>query len=236
VLTVATYLWGDKYGPEDARRLRRMVAKHLSAKHEFAVITDKPHAFDGDKDIRAIPLDMTTHVPNTCFVRLFTFHPQGAEIFGERMLQVDLDTLIVGGIDPLAERDEDLVMWRNPSRIPWRDPKMRGRPYYNTSLLLHRCGTRPKLWEFGRVMSKERPAFRDDQWALSEILGPDQPYFDGNDGIYRLGRPDTPGSGVVGVLPDNAKIVTFPGSEGKWDEPHIRAANPWIDEYLGRAA
>jgi hypothetical protein len=232
VLTVGTYLWGDKYGADDARRLQRQVKRHLITPHEFAVITDKPHAFDGDKNIRAIPINLATHVHNTCFVRFFTFHPDGAEIFGERMFQIDLDTLIVGQLDPLVERDEDLVMWRNPSRIPWRDPKMKGRPFYNTSFVLHRCGTRPKLWEFGTIQPKERPAFRDDQWALSEMLGPDNPYWDGNDGIYRLGRPDTPGSGVIGVLPDNARIVTFPGSEGKWTEKHIAAANPWIRKYL----
>lgn len=228
-LTVATYLWGNKYTPDDVRRLKRMVTKYMTVPHQFAVITDKPYAFDGDKDIRAIPLDMSTHVPGTCFVRLFTFHKYGAAFFGERMLVLDLDSIIVGNIDPIVDRDEDLVMWRNPSRIPWDNPAMKGRPFYNTSIVLHRCGARPELRDW---FSPQMPRSRDDQWWLSDMLGPDQPYWDGSHGIYRLGRDDTPGSGVVGELPANARIVTFPGSNGKWTEPHIAAANPWIGEHL----
>jgi hypothetical protein len=229
MLIVATYLWGDKYTPDDARRLKRMVGKYLTLPHEFAVITDKPHAFDGDKGIRAIPLDMSTHVPGTCFCRLFTFHLDGEDIFGERMLVLDLDTIIVSDIAPLVDRDEDLVMWRNPSRIPWDNPAKAGRPFYNTSMLLHRCGTQPELREW---FNPQHPGCRDDQWWLSNLLGPDAPYWDGSHGVYRLGRDDTPGSGVVGALPSNARVVTFPGSEGKWTAPHIARANPWIAEHL----
>ena len=232
MLTVATFLWGDKYSLDDVRRLQRVVARHLSVPHEFAVITDRPHLFDGNVDIRAIPLDMTTHVDDTCFVRLMTFHPMGAELIGERVLQIDLDTLIVGNLDSLVERDEDLVLWRNPSRIPWEKPIKSGRPYYNTSLVLHCCGTMPHLYE---RFDPGFPRCRDDQWWVSDMLGPGMPYWDDSDGVYRLGRPDTPGSGIMGSLPANARIVTFPGSEGKWTEPHIMTANPWIGEHLALA-
>jgi hypothetical protein len=237
MLTVATYLWFDpaakhnakyEYKSDDVRRLKRAVAKHLTVPHEFAVITDRPHMFDGDRDIRPIPIDWTKHVDGRCFVRLMTFHPKGAELIGERVLQIDLDTLIVGNMDPLVDRDEDVVLWRNPSRIPWDKPVMPGRPYYNTSMVMHRCGTLPHVWE---KFKPEHPIVRDDQWWLSELLGPDMPYWDGSHGVYRLGRADTPGSGVVGELPENARVVTFPGSEGKWWEQSVAAANPWIKDF-----
>lgn len=239
MLVVATYFWTDpasrarfQYQPADVRRLKAMVAKHLSVPHEFAVITDRPELFAADADIRAIPLDMTTHVPGTCFVRLFTFHPEGVFKIGSLVLQLDLDTLIVGNMDPLVTRPEKLVMWRNPSRIPWDNPKMPGRPYYNTSMLLHRCGTMPLLWRGMSRPNDNKRVFRDDQWYLSEVLGPDMPYWDGSDGVYRLGRADTPGSGVIGTLPANARVVTFPGSEGKWWQDGVAAANPWIQDAL----
>lgn len=235
MLVVATYLWspdpGSKFAVEytadDVRSLQRMVAANLSLPHQFACITDRPHMFDADRDIRAIPISRATHVHGTCFVRLMTFHPQGREIIGEKVLQIDLDTLIVGNIDHLASRQEDLVLWRNPARHPSRP----SRSIYNTSILLHRCGTMPQLWQGFIDAGKNVPA-KDDQWYLSDTLGEDVPHFDGKrDGVYRIARQDTPGSGVWGDLPDNACVVTCPGSEGKADNPVIRAANPWLAEY-----
>jgi hypothetical protein len=236
-LVVACYFWhpdpGSKftagYTPDDVRALQRMVKRHLSVKHEFAVITDRPHLFDGDKDIRAIPLNRETHVPGTCFAKLFTFHPNGKYLIGERVFVIDLDTLVVGNIDHIVDRDEDLVLWRNPSRVPWDGPVGRtGRPLYNTSFVLHRCGTKPFLHS---CFDPNEPKCRDDQWWISNQCGPDMPYWDGSYGVYRIAREDTPGSGVSGALPENAVLVTAPGSEGKFTEPHIAATNPWIAKH-----
>jgi hypothetical protein len=237
MITVATYWWSPDsqkpsgyhaYGPDDVRLLQRMVARYMSQMHDFAVITDRPEFFADDEHIRAVPIDKTTHVPGTCFVRLMTFSPAARESIGEKVLQLDLDTVIVGGLDSIVSRTSDIVMWRNPSRIPWDAPSKAGRPYYNTSMLLHRTGTLTHIWE---EFDPRAPRYRDDQWLLSDKLGPNVPYWDGSDGIYRLAREDTPGSGVSGTLPENARVVTFPGSEGKpWDAA-IAAANPWIAEY-----
>lgn len=233
--TIATYFWqpdpGSKfaapYTAEDVRRLQRMVAKNLTVPHEFAVITDS--AEDFGPDIRPVVIDKTTHVPGTCYVRLFTFRPEARTILGDKVLVLDLDTLIVGNIDHLVAREEDLVLWHNPARHPSRP----GRSVYNTSILLHRCGTMPELWQAFVDLGKGRIPAKDDQWYLSDAFGEDMPYFDGNrDGVYRIARADTPGSGVNGVLPENACIVFFTGSEGKWTNPRIREANPWIEEYL----
>jgi hypothetical protein len=236
---IAGYWWqpdeGSKfsapYTADDVRKLQRMVAKHCTAPHQFGVITDRPELFAGDADIRAIPIDRATHVPSTCYVRLMTFHPDGKALFGaDRLLQIDLDTLIVGNIDHLVTREENLVLWRNPARHPSRP----GRSAYNTSILLHELGTIPEIWQTFvdfRTVGKRIPA-KDDQWFLSDALGEDVPYFDGvRDGVYRIAREDTPNSGVWGELPANACIVTCPGSEGKADNPAVMAGNPWLAEY-----
>jgi hypothetical protein len=132
-LVIATYFWrpdgGSKFSAprtKDVRRLQEMVARHCTVPHQFAVITDRPRLFTGDRDIRVIPIDKTTHVPGTCFTRLMTFHPQGRELIGERILQLDLDTVIVGNIDHLVTREEPLVLWKNPTRFPWADMDAEG--------------------------------------------------------------------------------------------------------------
>ena len=236
--TIATYYWqpdpGSKfcapYTSDDVRRLRDMVARNLTVPHEFAVITDRPEAFQHDATIRAIPIDRATHVPGTCFVRLMSFHPEGQSIFGDRLIQIDLDTIIVGNMDHLLERDEDLILWSNPTR----HPKRPGRAIYNTSFLSHRPGSLADIWKvFTGLNEAQRRGWKDDQWLLSELFGETCPTFNGaRDGIYRIARKDTPGSGVDGELPDNACIVFFTGSNGKWANPEIRAANPWIEGFL----
>jgi len=239
-LTVATYWWTDpnpskfnakyQYTADDVRLLARQVTLNLSVPHEFVVLTDRPEAFADDAGIRAVPLDLTTHIPATEFVKLMTFHPDGRKLIGEKVLQIDLDTVIVGSLDSIVSRTADLVVWRNPSRVPWDNPTRPGRPYYNGSVILHRCGTLPQMWT--RFDASRPPAgVRDTQVWMSNMFGPNLPYWDGNDGIYRLAREDTPGSGVWGTLPENARIVTFPGSEGKPWDARIAAANPWIAEY-----
>jgi len=140
--------------------------------------------------------------------------------------------VIVGNINAIADRHEDLVLWRNPARRPWLKPEGKGakRAPYNGSLVFHKPGTRPDIW-FDFIEGKLPALLRYDQDWLSRMAGVDCPYWDESDGVYRLARDDTPGSGVSGELPDNARIVFFPGDRGKPWLPHIMEANPWIAEY-----
>lgn len=242
-LIVACYLWRDPewkhsgsfvYGPEHVRMLQKSVAKHLRLAHEFVCVTDRPEWFADDKDIRVVALDNATHVPGREWAKLMTFHPNGPELFGgDRILQLDLDAIICGNIDMIAMRKERIVLWRNPARIPWDAPdKFTGRAYHNGSIIFHRLGTAPHVWEWFVDNTQEIVGkLRDTQAWMAVCLGRDLPYWDQNDGIYRLERDDTPGSGIRGALPENARIVFFPGSEHKPWLPQVRERWPWIADY-----
>ncbi len=243
ILAIITYLWepdersnlAAPYTPDDVRRLQKSVSRNLMVPHKFLCVTDHRQAFDDDSDIEAVAIDET--IPKNaghCVLKLMTFHPEGREIFdADAVFHMDLDTAVTGLIDPVVSRHEDVVLWRNPARVPWANPA-RLRPHYNSSFVYHRCGSLPWVWKHYLDALKDNPgnpALRDDQTWLSCAFGPNAPYWDGKrDGIYRLAREDTPGSGVWGDLPGNAVLVTFPGSEGKPDNPRIRDANPWIAE------
>jgi hypothetical protein len=234
-LIVGTYFWSDpefpnSYTSDDVRRLQRAVSKNLTVPHEFVVVTDKPALFVNDSNIRAILLDLTTHVSGTCFVRLMTFHPEGKKLFGaKRFFQMDLDTLVIGNFDHVVNRDNPVVLWRNPARAPWEKPKVPGRPYYNGSFVLHELGSHPGIW---RNFLKRGPKPGDDQGWYARAYGPFAPYWDQKDGIYRIARPGEPETGIWGDLPENACLVTCPGSEGKPSNPMILEANPWLEQYL----
>lgn len=240
-LAVITYLWqpdqrshlAAPYTADDVRRLQRAVSRNLTLAHKFVCVTDRPELFADDEDIEAIPIDAAIPMDaGHCACRLMTFRPDAAEIFrAERVFQMDIDTFVIDLMNSLVKRPEDIVLWRNPARVPWNRPTS-PRPYYNGSFVLHRCGSMGWIWESYRQALRQNPALpalRDDQSWLSCAFGPNAPYWDGaRDGVYRIARPGEPETGVWGDLPDNAVLVTCPGSEGKPDNPMIRAANPWI--------
>lgn len=238
MITIFTYLWHDgpskynashQYTVEDVRLLKRMIDRNITVPYEFAVVTDRPDDFAECGDMRVVTIDWTTHVSGTCFVRLFTFSPLAKILLGDRVLQLDIDTVITRNIDHIVTRQEDIVCWRNPTRLPRENPVKPGRSWYNASVLLHRCGTYIDLWS---KFDPKNPGCRDDQWWTSGVLGGYAPYFDGErDGVYRIAREDTPGSGVDGELPLNACIVTCPGSNGKADNSLVLERNPWIREH-----
>lgn len=238
MLSVVTYLWSSSpesrytiYNADHVRRLQRMVARNLTMPHDFVVVTDQPEAFGDDRDIRAVAIDWTKHVPDTCFVRLFTFSPQAKDILGERVLQLDLDTVIVGNLDALIERDEDTVLWRNPRRWSLANPDVgyaARLAHFNGSVQLHRCGTACDVW---RDFDPKAPNAKDDQWLISERFGKDCPYWDDSHGVYRLLHEKRNHVGVGAILPENARIVTFPGSTGKpWINETV-VENPWISDH-----
>lgn len=233
MLTVACYLWGDPagespYSAADVHLLKRMVDRHLTVPHEFVCITDRPGQFDGS-EVRAVKLPQMPieHGMYGC-QKLLTFHPIAATFIGERILAIDLDVVIVANFDSIVDRPEDLVLWRNPSRRPWNDPKSR-RAYYNSSLVLLRAGSWPEIWN--RYAEGKAKGYPGDQDWISKVYGPLCHYWDDSSGVYRLARTDTPGSGVRAVLPGNAKIVFFPGDEGKPWIPAIAQECPWIAEH-----
>jgi hypothetical protein len=246
-LLVGAYWWTDdkwsdghakgfRYGPHHVRQLKDAVKRNLTVPHEFVCITDQPHAFDADKDIRPVVMDKATHVSGKEWAKWMTFHPDGPALFGgDRLLQLDLDGIICGNIDALVQRDESLVVWRNPCRVPWDRPEtFQARALYNGSIILHTLGAAADLWHFfidnkANVLTH----MRDTQALMSIALGFDVPYWDAQDGIYRLARSDTPTSGLIGgePLPDNARIVFFPGSEHKPWLPRVRKVFPWIADH-----
>ena len=243
-LAVITYLWSPDersklaapYTPEDVRRLAKAVKANLTVPHNFICVTGHPEAFDGDPDIKAIPIDDTIPMDaGHCVCRLMTFHPNGREIFGvDRVFQMDLDTLVIRNFDDVVMRDEDVVLWRNPARVPWEDPSVPQRPYYNGSFVLHKCGAMDSIWHGYQTLLKmdaSHRALKDDQTWYSHVFGPYAPYWDASDGVYRIARPGEPETGIHGTLPDNAKLVTYPGSNGKISQSHIRDANPWLEKW-----
>ena len=230
MLTVCSFWWTDpavaamaryRYGPDDVFVHRDMVARNMGAPHRYVCVTDNPKALPG---IDTVPLEYATHVPGTRFAKLMLFR-KGVGI-GDRVLYLDLDCVVTGALDPLVDRSDDLVLWRNPNfGVPRR-------ARFNTSIMLLRADSRPEIYSsFNPKRDPDDLARRwggTDQAWISERACPDEAHWTADDGVYGAGRLNDVAPGVGTELPQNARIVFFPGNRQPKTETE---RHPWIKEF-----
>ncbi len=220
-----TRKYRSTFAPETVYALRDAIAKHYAKPHRFVCVTDKPNELPG---IETIPLwDDWAHVSSSighsypsCYRRLKLFAPDAGETFGERVVSIDLDTVIVKDITPIFDRTEDFVIW-GESDFPHTTPCC-------GSLWMLKTGTRPQVWtEFRGERSR-------DEARKARCMGSDQGWI-----AYILqGRKPAPGNwkeatwtrdhGVYsyrkhikklgGHLPKEAKLIAFHGKVDQWSQ------------------
>lgn len=204
MLTICTWLWGTKYGPEYVERLQAGVARHLKQPYEFKVFT--PPAVDRD----------LTEVKG-CFARLRLFDPefQRANGIDGRVVCMDLDLIVTGSLDELFDRPEPFVILqgvnaKNPCPM-------------NGSLWMLQAGYRPDVWsEFSLELAAKIPfsEFPDDQAWFADMI-PDAAAFGAEDGVYAFQKKNWPKGDA---LPKDARIVAFPG----WRDPSKFTHLDWV--------
>ena len=235
-LTVVCFLWHDdrakckgiyEYTPKHVYILKQMVEENLTVPYEFKCVTDSPEQFE---NLQTVPLDKTTFVPGTRYMKLMLWRRDIGDIIGERMLYLDLDCVITRSLDPVVDRKADVVLWRNPNF----NGKRRAR--YNTSIMLIKAGARPQLYEdfdpktHPKKLRKVRGG-TDQAWISHKLSWKDEAYWTDADGVYGAGRLKDVVPGVGTKLPSKARIVFFPGSR----IPHmkeIQKQHPWIKQHL----
>ena len=233
-LAVVCFIWHDQarrrsyqFEPEHVAILQRMVARNLSREHKFVYVApDNLHL----PNTEFVELDTTKHVPGTCFVRLMARRPDFGELIGaDRVLMLDLDVVITGPLDPLVNRDEPSVFWRNPN---YKEGGQRA--FYQGSVQLFTPGAHSELWtEFDPEITPQwvnrRFGGAEQAW-ISERLPWDLPHWTAVDGIYGAGRLGDGVPGVETVLPPNARIVSFPGNRIP-GQVETQAMHGWIKEF-----
>jgi hypothetical protein len=101
---VACVKTGTLYGPEYVNRLVAMLARHTTKPHEVVCLTDDPTGVT----CRVLHLEQQ-QLPGW-WAKLDLFIPG---LFTERVLYLDLDTVIRGNVDFLFEYDGPLAMLRS---------------------------------------------------------------------------------------------------------------------------
>jgi len=184
--------------------LYNMVSRHLHEPHRFICITDDPkHIKCETYPLWDNPVEINGR-NNYTKLRLF----KDAHLFGERIMYLDLDTLILDDISHLARYADDFVICKG------RGAK------YNSSYYLLKSGTHQHVWD---NFTKDSPAYvkslnkagTDQVWISDQVK--DARTVGRGEGVYMYGRNQTDITG--------ASIVFFPISTKPWQ---MKTANPEI--------
>ena len=162
-----------------------MVSRHLALPHRLVCVTNTPKGIDSSVEILPLPevKVSSSRWPSSkglpqCFRRLDLWRADAANVYGDRFVSMDLDCVVTGSLDPLFDRTDDVVMCQGKS----------GKVAYNGSMLLLKAGSRPEVYE--RInqreidIATERYLGSDQAW-IGYVLGPNEPVWTENDGVYR---------------------------------------------------
>lgn len=237
MLTVCTFKWAkpgyrSKFTAQHVATLRRMVARHYRQPHRFVLFSDTPRADDealaGEgvevfelwDDLRQVNNPSGTRNPS-CYCRLRLFARNVGEWLGERIVWLDLDTVITGDLGPIWSRTEDFIAWGDTNRS---NP-------YNGSMVMFTAGARPQLWEnFHPLVSPQQSRgmgfFGSDQAWMAVCLGRNEAKWTARDGVLSFRNEVM----ARRALPMGARIVFFHGRYDPWEAQTQRMA-PWIREH-----
>ena len=114
--TIVTMKWGNAYNSHEVNILFRAVTAHTTTSFEFVCLTDNPDGLDPNIKTREIPVSGLNGMPEGWMYRggvwpkVCLFHPDLKCEF-RQVLFLDIDTVIVGNIDPLfSDPGDELVM------------------------------------------------------------------------------------------------------------------------------
>lgn len=224
-LSICTWKWRSKVGwiqytAEHINRLHSQLIRFAGVPFRMFCITDDAHGLH--PSIEAVPLEqMAGMVPDhtgtkylrSCYQRLRLFSPDAERFFGRRIMQLDIDMVIVADISHITSRTEPFLIWRSHSK----GGRYKRRNYaLNTSLILMDAGARADIWDkFSADPESVASAAYEDSWSGTDqaIIGylsqgdKEPPTFGKQDGIYSF--RDDRAACQGNKLADGVKIVSF---------------------------
>lgn len=240
MISIVTWLWQSPenlFGAEHVNKLARALARHCHIPYQFWCITDwaEPDAFE--PGVRTFPMfvdhkDMTVTLPigpRACFHRLALYDRAMADVFGPRIVQLDLDVVITGNITPIVTRPESLLVHRQRADSPTRTT-------YNPSMLIMDAGILHDCWaEFHANPNGVMNDARKQGWNGSDMAILNR-WLDKHPPTASLGLDD----GVANYwsdcrrerwrLPAEARVVLFYGRR-RLGDPDVLKDSPWIAEH-----
>jgi len=106
--------WGTQYGPEYVNRLYGMLARQTMRSFRLVCLTDDDNGLRSEVEWYPIPvIPLPDDAPERGWRKLASFAPEIARVLGDRALFLDLDVVLMGGIDAFFEYPGDFLILRD---------------------------------------------------------------------------------------------------------------------------
>jgi hypothetical protein len=230
MIDIVCFKWGDKFGPEYVNNLYRSIQKHVTVPHRFICYTD--NAADVICETRPFLLDL----PVWWYIIGLTDPAHG---HNDKLVYMDLDTVITGNIDHIVTLDEPFA---TISDFGWPQG-------LQTAYIMWNRAVRDNVWAY--FTSKYKPADYPNLDCDYTQWGGTNEFLEECMGVVRINQNPTPAiqdaPPVVRlqdvypsqcasykaqrldnytVLPEDMRMVFFHGNP----MPH-QVNNPWMKEH-----
>lgn len=178
-------------GAEYVNILADMVARNISDKtvYKFICFTDTPQGIDQEVDIRPLPVEGLDGWWNKLSLFKYALFPDG-----DRILYLDLDTVITSGLDEIIKYEGEFAILRDFMR----------QEGCQSSVMAWKAGDHPNIWDRWLVAGMPKTEYGDQIW-IEKIVEPDylQDLYPDCFVSYKLSAIKEP--------PKNSKMVIFHG-------------------------
>lgn len=224
------------YTAEHVNIMGDMIARHSNGmKLDVICITDDPTGIDTTRvrvaplwnDLSAIPNRSGVNLPS-CYRRLKLFDPATQLDLGigvrNRIVSMDLDTIIAGDLRPLLAKPQHFVGWA-----------VRGTHHirvFNGSMFMFTQGEHSDIW------SRFDPKSTPERCHKAKFMGSDQSWLS-----YNFARDPAAGTWAYPqavsypkevakrpMISKNTVMVMFHGKRKPW-HPEVQNESPWITQH-----
>jgi hypothetical protein len=196
-----------------------MISRNMTTAHRFVVATNMPEGIAERENLKTVPVREELVALGRCWAKLALFAPDAREVFGERVLYVDLDQVTLRDLAPLVTDHEFRIMDATNSTMR-----------YNAGLMLLTTGARRAVWDgfhpsMAQRLVNENSIGASDQYWITKVLGPREARWTDRDGVMSYRRHAVGPGGP----PEHARIVMFPGPYDP-SMPELRQRHKWIKD------
>lgn len=218
--SIVCWLWNGyarSYRPGHVNVLHRMFRRCLPEPHRFICITDERGKFDPTIEVMPTPKSAKEvahyRTPEgsffpSCYRRLWMFSEEAA-CLGDRVMLIDIDTVLTADVTHLFDNPAEFVGWR-PSGAWGNAERIGGGLYIMTP------GTRTFVWNdflgYDSIIEARSAGYRgsDQAWISYKLRGCE--LITQEHGIYSV-RDIKNGKQP---LPENACLIHFNGGKKPW--------------------